>query len=215
MMQKSPNWLTKTIHQTCRWTHHSYRTIMQYIPDHIQMLSWYDESSVKNIYTILKPSFTWNSIWNQRNDINLFPKHGMYIWIIWNSSMRQREYICLSYKHMIELFGNNHNELIIAHYHDKAIIEKIRQYVHKEYQIHSKKHMFLEVSWKDIPLLKKLHSFKESLYVQNNLKGKDLFKLYQFLYGECLENDTHPHFTITNDDLEETILLKDDFLIIE
>jgi hypothetical protein len=196
------------------WAHHQYRTLSSMIPNHLQMVGWFDDSSVKTLFTILKPHWSWSSLWKKRNEMDLFPKKGLYLWVFWNASLRRRDYICIRYECLKELFQECRELNELTNYHDKAIIDRLQRYVHGHYQKNSKKHCFIEIQWKKTPLIKRLQVFKESLYVTNNIKGKDLLKLYQFLHGENIEDEEHPHFLITNDDLEETILLKDDFLIV-
>lgn len=213
-MKNPPVWLTKTLTKGYLWANHQYRTVTGLIPNHLQMVGWYDDTSVKTIFTILKPSITWSYLWNKKDESDLFPQKGMYIWIFWNSSTRQREYICLTYERMKDVFSECKELSEITQYHDRAIIDRLQKYVHLHYQEQSKKQCFIEILWKNKALLKRLHSFKESLYVSKNMKGKDLLKLMQFLHGENMEDENHPHFLIMNEDLEETILLKEDFIIV-
>lgn len=205
--------LAKVVKSAYIWTHHTYRKLATYIPHHIQSLLWFDDNSVKTIFTILKPSLTWLSMWNRRKETDLFPKKGIYIWIFWNPETRQREYISIRYEKLREIFKELEDISSLVEYHDRAIINRLQTYTHKEYHTHSNKNMIIEITWKDRPLLKALLPFKQSLYIKENLKGKDLLRLYQFLHGVSLEDSEHPMLYITNDELEETILLKDDFLI--
>lgn len=198
--------------------HQCTNKLLSYVPAHVQTLIWFDNNTSHTIFDILKPHFTWSSVWNtSKKSVTLFPNTGYYLWIFWNDRFHKREYICIRAELMKEVFHSCTDIKYITQYHDNAIIECLSNYAQKQYKQNHNKETFLEIKIGTMSILKMLHPFHTSLYISKNITGDVLIQLYSFLKYRKLNKEIsifekNTPILVINDEFEEKLLLGDDFL---
>lgn len=191
-------WSARAVHTALRLLH----TLKTYIPTHIQALTWFnvEESGAYHsfpIFETMNPHWCWISQWDDgRNDpdppitlhpFTTFPTHGYFLWVIWDSTLGRRRYICVRASECKDIFYDFEQINDLFALQDRAILKRIQSYTTMDSRHHRKNHKLLDIALQtSVPtptttsILKTLlnHELEESLYIPKNMTAGALLWVY-------------------------------------
>jgi hypothetical protein len=185
-------WTARSAALALRFLH----TLKTYIPTHIQALTWFDvDESGKyhsfSIFETMNPHWCWISQWDDGSKdpivlhpFTTFPTHGYFLWVIWDSTLGRRRYICLRASECKDIFYDFEHINDLFALQDRAILKRIQSYTTMDSRHHRKNHKLLDIAIQSptatISILKTLlnHELEDSLYIPKNLTGGALLWVY-------------------------------------
>lgn len=221
------------------------------IPTHIQSLTWVCVDS-NQFYTVpifetMNPHWCWISQWDDGSanatretpgatattdapitphPFVTLPSKGYFVWVIWDSKIARRRYICLRMSEIKDIFYDIETVNDLFAWQDRAILKRIHTFTFMDSCVHRKDHKLLDISvattdpetqsQKTVSILKTLlnHELEESIYIPKNLTGGALLWLYHFVTHTLPSPKQFPvsKITVTDYELEEKEIGFDEFV---
>ena len=219
------------VKQTIQW-------LKSYIPTHIQSLTHVHIDSkgfhTTPVFETMSPHWCWTSQWDDGSmdtdsitphPFVALPTKGFFVWVIWDSTIARRRYICLNMSEMKDIFYDIETVNDLFALQDRAILKRIHTFTFMDSCVHRKDHKLLDISItqesaasspKTTSILKTLlnHELEESIYIPKNLTGGALLWLYHFVTRTLPIDGTFPStkITLTDYELDEKTICLDEFV---
>lgn len=199
-----------------------YHTLKTQIPTHIQTLLWFHidargEFQYTPLFEVLSPHYLWMSRWDEDTNrsaapMKEFPTKGFFLWVIWDSKLGARRYICLRATEFKDVFYDIQQINDLFALQDRAILKRIRTFTFMDSIIHRKDHKLVDMTvhyehGSKVSLLKPLLSreLEESIYIPKNLTGNAAVWLYLYIHQTLPTSGILPlgKMVLTDYELEE------------
>jgi len=218
--------------------------IKRFIPTHIQSLTWLCVDS-NEFYTIpifepMSPHWCWISQWDDGtgggdnihgiapHPFVTLPSKGYFVWVIWDSKIARRRYICLRMSEFKDIFYDIETVNDLFAWQDRAILKRIHTFTKMDSSVYRKDNKLLDISitttdtetssQKTVSILKTLqnHEMEDSLYIPKNLTGGALLWMYHFITQTLPspKNFSNTTITLTDYDLEVKQIAFDEFIFV-